>query len=207
MVVRTLFVFLAVFFSFVILVTSIFQVSSVKYSFSLPPSPVPSTGEKVSVDYSLPYPGKISPTSPLWFLKAFRDKAILAANVDFRSKADLLLLMADKRLSFAREYFERGEIETSLSVLNKAEMYLSLSYESAIHARDKGESIDNFLQKLSASSLKHRQLIEQMAANSPDDARAYFTQKMDTSKNIFEKTSVNLYELGHEIPPNPFDII
>lgn len=207
MVKKTIIVFSTICLSVIILAASVSHTASVKYSFNQPPSPVPSTGEKVAISYSLPYPGKISPTSPLWFLKAFRDKALLATAVDPVSRANLLLLMADKRLSFANDYFNKGQIEVSLSVLNKAEMYLSASYESAIKARESGEHVDALLQRLSASSLKHRQLIEQMAANTSDDARAFFAQKMDISKEVFEKTSVSLHELGHEIPPNPFDII
>ena len=64
-----------VIFAFVILSASILVSSSVSYRFTSPviPSPQPNT-KNFEVNYILPFTGSVLPDSPLWPLKATRDR-------------------------------------------------------------------------------------------------------------------------------------
>ena len=59
------------------------------------------------VDYYLPYPG-ILPDSPMYRLKALRDRVVLMLTWDGQAKAKRQLLYADKRINAAIALVEGG---------------------------------------------------------------------------------------------------
>src|SRR5690242_4265879 len=101
---KNLFIFCAsISLASLILIISIFRLAEVKYVFSQSPSPAPTTNQKpISVDYDLPYPGSVTPDNILWPMKALRDKVWLSLTINPSKKADLELLIADKRLAGAK---------------------------------------------------------------------------------------------------------
>src|SRR5688572_14880920 len=50
------------------------------------------------IEYSLPYAGGVMPDSPLWPIKAARDRAWYIISLDPLKKSQLNLLFSDKRL-------------------------------------------------------------------------------------------------------------
>lgn len=190
-----------------ILAVSVFRSASVRYAFSQSPSPSPGVtrAEDVEVDYELPYPGRILPDNPFWPVKALRDKLWLMVVANPTKKAELKLLFADKRVTAARILFERDKSELGLSTLTKAEKYLEEAFDQGKLAQTKEAEMGAFFEKLAMSTLKHRQVIEDIVILSPEDAKPTVIKTKDYPKRIFDETRGVLGEMGKEAPQNPFE--
>jgi len=188
-----------------ILTISIFRSAAVHYSFKL------SSGEPVMketegiVDYSLPYPGKVTPESLLWPLKVVRDKAWVLANSDPLRKADVLLLLSDKRLLMGKGIVEKGKMDLGVSVLVKSGMYLDDSLKMVEMAQRKGMSTSEFLGRFSLASLKHREVLEIIYNLVPEDGRPVVSKLIGKTNSAYEKSSQLLHEIGREPAKNPFE--
>ena len=191
--------------AFAILSISVLRSASPRYAFSIPSSSSAPSDNKITVDYELPYPGRILPDSPFWPLKALRDKLWHALTLDNSKEAELSLLCSDKRLAMSKILFERGKPELAFSTLTKGEKYLEgvLAHEEI--AREKGEDTTELLIKISKSSLKHRLVIDEILALAPEDAKPEIIKVQDYSKKVYSQTSNILNSKGLTAPKNPFD--
>jgi hypothetical protein len=204
---RILIVAPTLFFAFAILFTSIFRTASVKYVFSQETEiqEVRQESESVEIDYVLPYPGRITPDSPLWPIKAFRDRLWLMLTSNPERKAELKLLFADKRLAMSKALFERDKSEIAFSTLTKAEKYLEEACAIEEESRQKGVDTSEFLITLSKASLKHRQIIDEILMIAPEDARPGIGRVQDYPKEAYNKTRNALQGKGLPIIENPFE--
>ena len=190
-----------------ILFISLFRVASVKYEFgnSATVYDTEASGEGgVKIDYALPYPGRVLPDSPLWPLKAIRDRVWLFITTNSTREAELKLLFADKRLGMAQILFEKGEIEKGFSTLTKAEKYLEQAKWQEKQNRDKGIDTSIFLEQLAKASLKHFQVMEQLVVNVPEEVKPSVRQSQDYAKGAYEDSRNALLEKGKPAPENPF---
>lgn len=200
----------ALFFALGILFVSVLRTAEVKYEFSdslITSYKNPSVlgAEAVNVPYNLAYPGKILPDSPLWPLKALRDRIWLGITTNTGRKADLNLLFADKRIGMSKVLFEKGKAEEGFSILTKAEKYLEKALLQEVENRDNSMDTSEFLKRLAYASLKHRQLIEEILLIAPEDARPTIIETKRYSKNTYEKARQALNEKGLDVPENPFN--
>src|SRR5258708_1437779 len=203
---RNLLVFSAAFsLAFVILVISIFRISEIKYVFSQSPSPISTTAPKIiGVNYNLPFPGSILSDSVFWPLKALRDKIWLAVTINPSKKADLYLLIADKRLADAQILFEKGRADLGVSVLTKAEKYLESADREERIAKSQGMNTKDFLQKFALATLKHRQVFDHILTIAPEDAKPIIVKTQNYSKKLYESARNGLLEAGLNAPVNPY---
>ncbi len=192
-------------FATIILLASIFRSASVKYSFHLPPSSETIiTVNTPKIDYSLPSVGAVGPKHPLWPLEVGRDKIWLFINRDYLRKAEIALLLADKRLSYADHLMGEGNVEFSMSVARKSEMYLEESCKYLEKAEEHGANVLDFTEKLSLASLKHREVLETMLTHAPEDAKPILIQILNISKGVYEKTTHLLNKYQRSLYTNPF---
>jgi len=152
--------------AFIILLVSLLKCVTPNYAYSpMVLSEKAVDNSQLDVDYDLPYQGKILPDNPLWYVKVLRDKVWLVITFNSSKKAELNLLFADKRLSSSLELFKKNKPDLGLSVLTKSGKYLEKS--AGLMGDDK-----DFLKKLSLSSLKHREIIEEeILSLTPEDLR------------------------------------
>src|SRR3990172_12527926 len=75
------------------------------------------------VEYYLPYPG-VLPDSPLYKVKALRDRMVLWVTRGEKAKAEKELLYADKRINAAMFLVEGGKEALGVTTATKAEKYL-----------------------------------------------------------------------------------
>jgi len=194
-----------------ILFTSVLRSASVHYVFSqvpdagFPKEQVLVLGENIEIDYYFPYPGKILPDHPLWFLKALRDRLWLLITTNPSRKAELKLLFADKRIVSAKLLFERDKSELGVSTLTKAEKYLEEAFILEKENRKRGLDTSEFLSKMARASLKHRQTIDEILKLAPEEARPIIIKTQDYPKEIYNRTREALYERGLPVPENPYD--
>jgi hypothetical protein len=204
---RILIVVSTLVFAFAILFTSVFRTASVKYVFSQE-TQIQEEGqgnEIAEIDYVLPYPGRISPDSPFWPIKALRDRLWLLLTSNPSRKAELKLLFADKRIAMSKALFEKDKSEIAFSTLTKAEKYLEEACTAEQENRQNGMDTSEFLTILSKASLKHRQVINEILTIAPEDARPGISRVQDYSKETYNRTRNALQGKGLPIVENPFE--
>jgi hypothetical protein len=159
----------------------------------------------MSINYTLPFPGRILPDHPLWTLKALRDKLWLMVTVNPSRRGELTLLFADKRLASSKILFEKDKPEIAFSTLSKGEKYLEQAASIEVENRKKGMDTKEFLTKLANSSLKHRQVINEILAIAPEDAKPEIIKIENYSRNVYKASRDALNSLGMSAPENPFN--
>ena len=189
-----------------ILVISIFRLAQVNYVFSQVPTPSPVSNSKiVSIDYLMPYPGSIKPDNFFWPLKALRDKTWLTVTINPLKKADLELLIADKRVQDAKTLFENNKADLGMSVLTKGEKYLELAQKDERKAKGQGMDTKDFLKKYIMATLKHREILDSLLNIAPEDAKPLIVKAQDYSKKLYNEARDSLNEAGAPVPQNPFN--
>lgn len=187
-----------------ILVISIFRSAAIHYSFS-PKAESTTEGieEEADINYELPNPGSILPDSPLWILKGFRDKVWLFLTPEIARRAELNLLFADKRLAAAKILFKKEKYDLGVLSLLKAERYLETASQIEETGRKKRVDTRFLLQKITMSSLKHREIIDELLSLSPPDARPEIIKIKDITKEVFVRERNGLQEVGLTAPKCP----
>jgi hypothetical protein len=138
---------------------------------------VSSRSSAIEVEYFLPYPG-ILPDSPLYFLKALRDRTISFFISDPLKKAEFNLLMSDVRLNAAQYLFAKGEGKYGLAetTVSKAENYFFNSLVILNSAKQQGMQVDDFSAKLITAAKKHQQIIRELKDKSKGAIRERLTE-------------------------------
>lgn len=190
--------------AFVILFISIFDSSSITYSFAnTPPQPF-SESKESKINYILPYAGRVMPDSPLWGLKALRDKVWFGITTSPLRRAQLALLFADKRLVMAEAMFKKGEPEVAMLTYLKGERYLPIAFEQEKIARSRGLNTDAFLQRLALASLKHKEVSEYLVEIAPENVKPMIISTEVYAENTYEDAKNALISRGLTPPNNPF---
>lgn len=124
------------------------------------------TLKKKAVDYQLPYPGLL-PDSPLYFLKAARDRIVDFLISDPLKKADFYLLQADKRLNSGVYFFKIGKSKYNLaeSAISKGENYFGKAIAKAREAKGQGMDIADISRRLLDASKKHQEVLMDLEKN------------------------------------------
>ena len=189
-----------------ILVLSVFRIAEVKYIYSRGITDSDINAQKqTKINYELATAGPILPDSVLWPLKAFRDRVWLTLTFNPLKKADVCLLFADKRLASAKILFEKGKTEEALSIMTKGEKYLELAKIEERIAHDSGIDTTEFLQKYSLAALKHREVLDNISQNVPDNIKSAVVTAENYSKNLYKESKDNLQEEGAPVAQNPFN--
>lgn len=193
-------------FAFGVLVISVLRTAEVKYKFNSSTSSSKTTLEKRNskIDYYLVFPGRVLPDSPFWPVKAVRDRIWLWITTNPSRKAELYLLLADKRLGASKILFEQGKPEVGFSTLTKAEKYLESATNKEKENREKGIETTEFLQRLARASLKHFEIIQEIYELAPEEAKPMIIEVEFYPKKAFEEARNALLGKGSRPPENPF---
>ena len=193
-------------FAFAILSISILQTTSISYSFKAQTSESSVLGIATpEINYQMPFEGNVLPDSPLWVLKAARDRIWFFITASPSRKAELALLFSDKRLMSAKVLFERKKPDIAISTLTKGEKYLEVAVAEEEAARSRSYDTSAFLARLAVASLKHRQVIESLMPLVPEDGKPFVIKTEDYSKNSYKVSRDALNSKGLSVPIDPFD--
>lgn len=145
---------------------------SIKTSFAQQTPESTNSARADKQEYVLPYPGLL-PDSPLYFLKAIRDRAINMLMSDPLKKADFNLLQADKRLNEGSMLFAKGEKKYNLAVttISKGENYFDEAIKQITQAKAQGKDINSVTGRFYQSSFKHEEVIKQLENKAGEDIR------------------------------------
>lgn len=189
----------------IILLISIFDSSAITYPISHTLPQTNSEAREIIINYSLPYAGEVLPDSPLWKLKALRDKVWFTITTSHIRKAQLALLFADKRLVMSKILFEKGKSEVAVATFTKGEKYLPIAVEEEKIARKQGVNTNDFLQQLAIAALKHKEVAEGLIELAPDDARPLIISAEVYAEDTYKAARDALYSKDLPVPKNPFD--
>jgi hypothetical protein len=202
---KLLIAFSSLVFAFGILFVSILRTAAVKYDFYAPSGDSVMGDEVINIEYNLAFPGKVLPNSPLWPMKALRDKVWLFITTNKSRRAEIKLLFADKRLGAAKTLFESGNPEVGFSTLTKAEKYLSEASILEKESRLEGDNTTEFQRRLAYASLKHYQTINEIKEIAPQDAIPQIVEIEKLSQKVYLDAKNELQGKDLEYPENPFD--
>lgn len=139
------------------------------------------------IAYELPHPG-ILPDHPLYYFKKVRDSFWLFFTRDHMAKAELALLLADKRIVMAQNVAEKAKWEPALDTLEESESY----YDRIIAAMEVSEKIGSsptadFLDEVKLSSQKHYEIMEDMLKMAPQGNRSRIEKVMNENLEHYER--------------------
>lgn len=116
--------------------------------------------EEQKIKYTLPYPGLL-PDNPLYFFKNIRDQVLQFVTRDNLKKAEVYLLLSDKKTAMAISLQKKGKENMALKILEEAEQDFTKIKNPITTAQKQGVSADGeFISKIKLSNEKHREVIE-----------------------------------------------
>jgi hypothetical protein len=145
-----------------------------------------SQSSKPEINYELPYPGLL-PDSPLYFLRAIRDRISGLLISEPLVKAEFDLLQADKRLNAGIFLFNKGKISLALSTISKAENYFSEAIGKMGEAEKQGINTGEMKGKLKDALGKHEQELKNMAQKVSANFKQGFEKEQQRLLNFEER--------------------
>lgn len=136
-------------------------------------------------NYELPYPGLL-PDSPIYFLRAIRDKTVSFLISDPKKKAEFNLLQADKRLNAGVYLVTKNKIPLALSTISKAQNYFEQAIQKIKEAKSQGMEATEIISRLINSSKKHQEVLKSLAEKFTQNSKASFELQLERASN-FEK--------------------
>jgi hypothetical protein len=139
------------------------------------------------VPYNLPYPG-ILPDHPLYFIKVIRDQVLQFKTRENINKAELYLLLSDKRVSMAIALAKKGKDQLAITTFSKAEKYFSYIPELVDTSKKQGVGPQSdFLNTLKLSSDKHREVTEMLMKELPQGSSESMNQILKLNSDTRKK--------------------
>ncbi|OGK58550.1 hypothetical protein A3I56_02535 [Candidatus Roizmanbacteria bacterium RIFCSPLOWO2_02_FULL_43_10] len=138
--------------------------------------------------YELPYPG-ILPDHPLYFLKRARDNVWVFFTRDNFKKAEVLLILADKKTAMALELANNDKWQLSVSMMNEANKHSAHIVETLALSKKIGTTPpSDFVDKVKRSSMKREEIMEDFAEKIPEEfeklVEAAIKQNLDAYNNL-----------------------
>lgn len=172
----------AVVFGLVVLLMSILSVTNPSTVF---PQELATPAAEI---YYLPYPG-ILPDSPLYRLKAVRDRVRLWLTFNRVKKAQAELLYADKRINAAQALVEGGKASLGVTTATKAEKYLQRTVERTLAEQKTGADVKNLLATLAKAGAKHAQILQDLQTKTSGEARVSLETTLKLTQMLQEKVA------------------
>lgn len=135
------------------------------------------------VEYSLPYPG-ILPDHLLYPVKMLRDKIMLLLINDKQKKAEVYLLLADKRLGAGKVLMDGGKTQLAVETLSKAEKYLEQAVLQSKILEKESKEIAALLEKLDLASQKHLEILQEMIDKASETTKQELLKSLDLTTSL-----------------------
>lgn len=113
------------------------------------------------VNYTLAYPGLL-PDSPLYFLKALRDRVVSLLINNAVKQSQFNLLTSDKRINAATMLIAKGEDDLAITTISKSNNYFSEAITAANKAYIQSKSNVWIYGNLKTAIKKHEEVMHDM---------------------------------------------
>lgn len=108
--------------------------------------------------YTLPYPGLL-PDHPLYIIKTVRDRVLDFTTRDTIKKAELYLVLSDKRAAMSLALADKGKQKMAVTTFEKGEKYFLKIPDLLKISKEQGVSPSSeFITKLKLSNAKHEEV-------------------------------------------------
>lgn len=175
-----------------ILSVSLVSSSQIKYDFETFTAKKLSESKLESLTVLLPYTERILPDNPLWIAKASMERVpILLSGISPR-RVENLLQLADKRLFVSIQLFKKSNFNLGVSTLTKAEKYLEQASLEEKILRVEGVNTQELLKRISDTSLKHLEVIDEMAQECVEEAAPIVVQVKNIPQRIYQDANLHL---------------
>jgi hypothetical protein len=134
-------------------------------------------------DYVLPYPGML-PDHPLYLVKMIRDRIREWTAFSPESKAELYLVLANKRIGAAQVLVEGGKSELGISTAEKGYLYQSKAVYALSEMKLQGKEVGAVGNELEQAIDKHSQILVEINPKVSDQDKPKLNDlltKMDTN--------------------------
>jgi hypothetical protein len=145
------------------------------------------------IEYYLPYPGLL-PDSPLYKVKALRDRVALWLTLGEQKKARRELLYADKRINAAIFLVKGGKNDLGVTTATKAEKYLEKAAGRAVKEARAGRDAKSLLNDLSKACVKHLEVLKGLMEKVGPDEQKALVVVGGTTQVSFERVNQALAE-------------
>jgi len=139
--------------------------------------------EKEKVDYYLVYPG-ILPDHFLYPFKMIRDRIWLILTMGSKSKTEVMILFADKRLGAGKALIEGGKETLGLTTITKGEKYLEKAVGQIKLAKEKNEEVDELQEKLKLAIVKHEEVLIELKEKVSPEKRGIMDEMILKAKTL-----------------------
>lgn len=163
----------------------IFAAAALKFQVS--PSVIPTVSPTPKIDYILVYPG-ILPDSPLYKIKAIRDRIWLWLTTDLIKKSELLLLYADKRAGAGKVLIEGNKVPLGITTFWKGEKYLESAVKEIKMAKNKNLNVGFLIDKIKKASLKHEEMLLELKEKVTPEGRTAIEEILKYLKEVQKET-------------------
>jgi hypothetical protein len=152
------------------------------------------SGALVKIEYYLPYPGLL-PDSPLYKVKALRDRVTLWLTFGEQNKARRELLYADKRINAATFLVQGGKNSLGVTTATKAEKYLETAVNRAVKEAGAGQDAKSLLADLAKACTKHLEILQELIPKVGTEGQQALEAVYLTTQMSLERVNQTLTEV------------
>ena len=135
---------------------------------------------------NLSSPG-LTPDSPLYFLKAWKETIQTFFTFGAENKAKQYLYLAEVRLAEYQRMIEKGKTEIAQKILEKYEKQLDHAIQKIEELRGKGKDTEDISQKIEDAIVKHTAVLERNLSKVPEAARKGIEKALEVFSKAVEK--------------------
>ena len=137
-------------------------------------------------DFELPEAG-ITPDSPFYFLKSWKESIRLFFTFNLENKAKQFLHLAGVRLAEYQKMIEKGKTEIAEKILTKYQNQLNRAISKAEELKNKGEDVKNLTQQIQETASKHLEVLQENLQKVSEQAKKGIENAMKNSQKQIEK--------------------
>lgn len=135
---------------------------------------------------NLPSSG-ITPDSPLYFLKSWKEAIQMFFTFGAENKARQYLHLADVRLAEYQNMVEKGKTEIAQKTIEKYEKQLNHAFQKIEELKAKGKDTKDISQKLENTLNKHTEVLEGNLQKAPESAKKGIERALESSNKAIER--------------------
>lgn len=136
------------------------------------------------------YKPVITPDSPFYFLKTWRDSIQTFFTIGAENKAKQYLHLSEIRLAEYNKMVEKGKEDIAKKTLEKYENQLNRAVVNAEELKQKGKDITDLTQSIEKTTSKHLEVLQRNLEKAPEQAREGIQNAITNSSKQIERIGI-----------------
>ncbi len=129
----------------------------------------------------------ITPDSPFYFLKTWKEKIQTFFTLGAENKAKQFLHLSDVRLAEYQKMVEKGKTEIAQKTLDKYEKQLNNAVQKVQELKDKGKDTKDFTEQIKTTTSKNLQVLQQNLQKVPESAKKGIERAIENAQEQINK--------------------